>query len=242
MKQLSLWLSVVFGCLACEPHVSAPSQPAGIPTQPSDTPAQSNQPPVPNPATTVTVRVTSAGRPVSGALVTGYHETARTLEPLSHEHAYTGADGRLEFSGVLPGTVYFMADKEPYLRPCMATSAVDRNTSLELELVTPAALQPLRPTVSMLIGVVYDHKMRPAPAATVGGSWLEEMHEFFTMTDEKGRYFLCGLPDDFLMKGVVKATASRLEVWHSFNIHGKPANQGNGQFVLDLYLKLRDLH
>ena len=240
VNRLSLGLYVVFSCVACEPHMPSPSQLVATPTQPSETEAPSH-PPIPNFPATVTMRVTSGGRPVSGASVTGYHETAKTREPLSREPAFTDVDGRYEFSNVFPGTVYLIAYKESYLSPCMATSDVRGDTHLELELVTRTALRPLRRPAPTLTGVVYDERMRPVVAANVGGFWLEEMYEFFTMTDEQGRYLLCGLPDDFLRRGIVKASASSRQAWHDFHHDGRAANLADGEFVLDLYLSRYDL-
>jgi hypothetical protein len=169
--------------------------------------------------------------------VSGYHETARTLVPLWREHAFTDVNGRYEFSDVLPGTVYLIAEKESYLRPCMTSSAVAGNTTLEIELATLTALRPLRPTPPTLRGVVYDRDMRPVAAANVFAYWFGEIPEFLTMTDDNGGYMLCGLPDDFLRGGVIRAISSRREAGHDFYEDGRPAYHGNGEFVLDLHLR-----
>lgn len=150
----------------------------------------------------------------------------------------TGPDGRFQLQlDVSSGVVHLYPDKEGYLHPCMTSSRVSADLSLEIELVQNPVLRPVHPVPQTLTGLVVDPKLKPIAGAVVIGSWFGEFPELWTLTDQDGRYFFCGLSEGFFREGSVSASTRDDGVIHKFQRDGMPASQGSGDRVLDLQMR-----
>jgi hypothetical protein len=87
---------------------------------------------------------------------------------------------------------------------------------------------------------VIDSTGKPVSGAFVTGWWLGDFPELQTQTDKEGRYFLCGLGEEFFRDGsltVGGVVSPGFEAIHVFGQHARPTSLGNGEFVLDLQLQ-----
>ncbi len=233
LRLLAIFIGLTAVCAGCETGVS----PSGVGPSPFVEPAgQSNGP------FTVSGVVTSGGQPVSDAVVIGFHESSRGVRVPISPNARTGPDGRFQFENVQAGIVHLYPWKRDYLHPCMATSPVSGPVELALELVMLPALRPSRPAPLTLTGTVVDSTGTPVTGAFVTGWWFGEFPELQTQTDAEGRYFLCGLREEFFRDGsltVGGVVSPGFEAVHIFSPQSRPTPLGNGEFLLDVRVKSR---
>ena len=112
-------------------------------------------------------------------------------------------DGNGRYSAEVPANSRVFATVWGRLQPCVASVTVDKDATLDLQLFpagTPVSLSsPAGPTIS---GVVYEktpNGRRPLRGAT---AWLDISVEAYvanTVTDDVGRFVLCGVTSQVRM-------------------------------------------
>jgi hypothetical protein len=200
MKLLSAALILVLAGAAC--NRTSPTAPSLAPPS-GASPSASAAPPY---TLSGTVFVTDAG-PVAGIDVEIWAETARSSSGVGR--VTTDAQGRYEVSGLDWGLVWIFAaypvatrgvEHTTYAQPCAAAVRVDRNMTLDVELVfrrDPRPATVVRPLT--IAGTVFE--TTPSGRVPLEGVrvFAEKLLDFVgtgAVSDAHGRYALCGLPSD----------------------------------------------
>jgi hypothetical protein len=121
--------------------------------------------------------------------------------------SFSGGDGRYELTA-LPGGALVIADayKEGYVQPCAAPPLrMNEDFVVDIELVPKALVSASsasvsnRPGFRSISGVIYEMTpdgKRPLANAFVDYEPIMDSPAATTVTDENGRYLLCGIPND----------------------------------------------
>jgi hypothetical protein len=122
--------------------------------------------------------------------------------------AVTDADGRFEIANIPVGELaHLLVEKTGYAQQCAALPVLmNRNTTADAQLTrlealatSPSALAPPAPGFRAISGVAFEvagGERRPVSRLTVAYLLGGEFPAAFTVTNDAGRYLLCGLPSN----------------------------------------------
>lgn len=175
------------GCDSTPVTPAAPS-PAAPPTPPAARHTLSG---------TVSELVDGLPRPVGADLTVWVWVEQGTMG--SSQSARTDQNGRYSLP-VPDSRVFATSAKRGALQPCLATTEVRSDTTLDVELIsesdTLSARVPDRwlSAHPLVTGIVYaptEGGRLPLSGATITADVLVDVYQAFTKTDEQGRFFLC---------------------------------------------------
>ena len=214
MRLSALMLVAVIGLAACD-HPNSPftvSTPTSASASPPPPPPRTGPLPTPTGSSTVvgivTVRTPLGDRPLSGANVNAWIQTAT----FGYSYMYANGprlsdvDGRYELSNLPEGAeLQLQVYKDGYVQQCAAPPlvVVGGQMHMDLQLVARANVSASADTVPLsapgfrlISGIVYEltnDGRRPAPDAFVDYEPTEDSPAAVTRTDAAGRFLLCGI-------------------------------------------------
>ena len=174
-----------------------------VPTSPANPSPANPSPPVPQSyvvAGVLSETVDGVSRPLAGRQVHLYISGTCPGPPgctveRGREPFYTDNSGR--YTAEVPKTRVFVSANVPGLQPCVAGAAVDRDTTIDVQVVPAGSSFTPPPAASpMITGFVYETTPQGRKPLGGVGAWLEvgfadSYRVAITQTDDAGRFFLC---------------------------------------------------
>lgn len=139
--------------------------------------------------------VDGISRPLAGLRVDLWIDQGSTYPAVRRrQNSITDHNGR--YTAQVPKSRVFvmLADHYDGTQPCLASAAVDKDTTIDVQVV-PARSAPPMAASPMITGFVYETTPQGRNPVRGAGVWLDatgqEVFVAWTNTDDAGRFFLC---------------------------------------------------
>jgi len=205
----TLWSLSTFLAVACG-NPGTPPKLAPSPPVPESAPPRAG-PAIPTGQLTLSGTVTTRGSGgLGGVFVDAWVQTTGTSYSYSYAHGATLSDATGDFLlGSLPesSTLQFVASGDGYFQQCASPPVtLVADAQLNAELVpraklsaSPDSVPPPAPGFRLITGTVSNvvaMGTAPAVGAIVDYESVMDFPAALVVTDDNGRYLLCGVPDD----------------------------------------------